>query len=190
VTQPAADAVASANQEQATIARARQGDRQAFGELASRYHAGVVNVVYRMCGDLALAEESAQEAFIRAWLHLASYRPQFSFRSWLYRIAINAALDVLRRRPPEAALDDQTLASGAEGPEAVVERRERTRQVRKAVLALSPASRAVLVLREYEGLSYQEIAAALNIPLGTVMSRLNYARGQMRTALAAYLEEA
>ncbi|HNT25571.1 MAG TPA: sigma-70 family RNA polymerase sigma factor [Anaerolineales bacterium] len=187
--QPAGSAAATANQEQETIARARQGDRQAFGMLAAHYQAAVVNVVYRMCGDLALAEESAQEAFIKAWLHLASYRPQFSFRSWLYRIAINTALDVLRRRPTEAALDDLALASTLEGPEAALERRERAQQVRRAVLALPPASRAVLVLREYQGLSYQEIAAALDIPLGTVMSRLNYARGQLRTALAAYLEE-
>ena len=185
MTKPATDTA----QEQATLSRARQGDRQAFGELVCRYQAGVVNVVYRMCGDLPLAEEAAQEAFIRAWLHLASYRPQFSFRSWLYRIAINAALDALRKRPVEAALDGLELASGAEAPEAAVERRERAGQVRRAVLALSPASRAVLVLREYEELSYQEIAAALSIPLGTVMSRLNYARSQMRTALAAYLEE-
>ena len=170
------------------ITQAQQGDREAFGELVRCHREGVINVVYRMCGDAALAEDAAQEAFIRAWRHLGSYQPRSPFRNWVYRIAANVALDVLRREKETADIDTVQVATLGPGPEAALIERERAERVRQAVLALPPASRAVLVLREYEGLSYQEIAYTLDIPLGTVMSRLNYARSRMREALAAYLE--
>ncbi|MEA3342439.1 MAG: sigma-70 family RNA polymerase sigma factor, partial [Chloroflexota bacterium] len=111
-----------------------------------------------------------------------------SFRNWVYRIATNAALDVLRRERETVDVDALPLAASNEGPEATVEGKERSEQVRQAVLALPPASRAALVLREYEALSYQEIADALDIPIGTVMSRLNYARGRLREMLIPHLE--
>lgn len=170
------------------IARAQRGERAAFGELAGRHRAGVINVVYRMCGDPALAEEAAQEAFLRAWQNLHRYNPRFAFRNWVYRIALNAALDALRREPKTAPVATEALAAGGPGPEAALERKEQIAAVRRAVLELPPASRAVLVLREYEALTYQEIAEALDIPIGTVMSRLNYARAQLRRALAGVRE--
>jgi RNA polymerase sigma-70 factor, ECF subfamily len=176
--------------DQDLIVSAQHGDRQAYGELVCRYRDGVVNVVYRLCGDPGLAEEAAQEAFIRAWQHLRSYKPQFSFRSWVYRIATNVALDVLRREPETTDVEAMPLRSASDGPEENLENRERIEKVRRAVLALPPVSRTVIVLREYEGLSYQEISTALDIPMGTVMSRLNYARKQLRQALADYLEVA
>ena len=79
------------------IAKAKNGDRDAYGELVQRHYPYVVQVVYHMCGDAELAQDATQEAFIRAWLHLATFRPGTSLRNWLYRIAANAALDVLRR---------------------------------------------------------------------------------------------
>lgn len=170
------------------IALAQRGDRQAFGELVRRHREGVINVVYRMCGDVNLAEDAAQEAFIRAWQHLHSYRPRSLFRNWVYRIATNAALDVLRREREAVDIDGLPLEASDEGPEATVEGKEQGERVRQAVLALPPASRAVLILREYEGLAYQEIADTLNIPIGTVMSRLNYARDRLRESLSRYLE--
>lgn len=170
------------------IAQAQRGDRQAFGELVRRHREGVINVVYRMCGDVHLAEDAAQETFIRAWQHLPSYRPRSPFRNWVYRIGTNVALDALRSERETVDIDELSLASSDEGPEAVVEGEERGQRVRQAVLALPPASRAVLVLREYEGLSYREIADTLGIPIGTVMSRLNYARNRLRESLAPYLE--
>ena len=146
-------------------------------------------VVYRLCGDVHLAEDAAQEAFVRAWQHLPSYQPRSPFRNWVYRIAINAALDALRAvRQEQESVDEDAAASADERPEALVERAEQADAVRGAVLGLPPASRAVLVLREYEGLSYREIADTLDIPVGTVMSRLNYARGRLRQALAPWLE--
>jgi len=146
-------------------------------------------VVYRMCGDASLAEDAAQEAFIRAWKHLPNYQPRSPFRNWVYRIANNAALDVLRRRRETVDVDEIPIASSSAGPEALLEKEERAARVRQAVLELPEASRAVLVLREYEGLSYKEIADVLGIPIGTVMSRLNYARNQLRKSLAPCLED-
>jgi RNA polymerase sigma-70 factor (ECF subfamily) len=171
------------------IVQAQQGDRRAFGELVRSHREGVVNVVYRMCGDANLAEDAAQEAFVRAWKHLHSYRPRSPFRNWVYRIANNAALDVLRRQRETVDVDALPLASSGAGPEAAVEKEERAARVRQAVLELPDASRAVLVLREYEGLSYKEIADTLGIPIGTVMSRLNYARNRLRKSLAPCLED-
>lgn len=170
------------------IAQAQQGDRQAFGELVRLNRERVINVVYRMCGNVNLAEDAAQEAFVRAWKHLPNYRPRSPFRNWVYRIATNVALDALRRERETVDIDALPLTVSDEGPEAAVEGAERGEQVRQAVLALSPASRAALILREYEGFSYREIADTLDIPIGTVMSRLNYARSKLRQMLAPYLE--
>ncbi len=167
------------------VSKAQQGDRSAFGELVRHYHPVVVNVVYRMCGDVQLAEDAAQEAFLRAWLHLASYRPEASLRNWLYRIAVNAALDSLRKdQHTQGDIESLSLADEHPGPEAELYHRERASRVREAILSLSESNRAVLVLREYGRLSYQEIAATLEVPVGTVMSRLNYARNRLRVLLA------
>ncbi len=171
------------------IAKAQKGDRDAFGELARHHHPGVVNVVYRMCGDVELAEDAAQDAFIQAWLHLPSFRPGTSLRNWIYRIAVNAALDVLRREPKTPLVDLETLSmpDSIAVPEFVLLEKERAFAVQQAILSLTEANRSVLTLREYGGLSYQEISATLNIPLGTVMSRLNYARDRLKELLASQL---
>ena len=167
------------------VSRAKNGDRNAFGELVCIHAQGVRNVIYRMCGDAQIAEDAAQETFIQAWLHLASYRPHVPLRGWLYRIALNAATDMLRkeRRILPGPLEDLDLPDSGLGPEVRFFQDERAALIRKAVLSLPDACRAVLVLREYEGLSYQEIAEALDIPPGTVMSRLNYARKLLRNKL-------
>lgn len=167
------------------VTMAQNGDRNAFNELVCLHAQGVMHVIYRMCGDSQVAEDAAQETFIQAWLHLSSFRPQASLRSWLFRIGINAAIDMLRKQKriaPEE-LDDLQLQDPQLGPEGLISQEEQTALVQKAVLSLPAASRAVLVLREYEGLSYHEIADALDIPLGTVMSRLNYARKLLKEKL-------
>src|SRR5512146_361262 len=176
--------VALANEAE-LIAQAQRGDRNAFGELVCLHAQGVRNVIYRMCGDAQIAEDAAQETFIQAWLHLSSYRPQTSLRNWLYRIAVNAATDMLRKqkRILPHDLEDLHLKDPQPGPEALFFQNERTALVQKAVLSLPDASQAVLVLREYEGMSYHEIADALEIPVGTVMSRLNYARKLLKDKL-------
>ncbi|HEX9330735.1 MAG TPA: sigma-70 family RNA polymerase sigma factor [Anaerolineales bacterium] len=167
------------------VIRAQNGERNAFNELIRIYAQGVMNVIYRMCGDAQIAEDAAQETFIQAWLHLSSYRLQTSLRSWLYRIAVNAATDILRKekRILPNALEDLQLKDPQPGPEAILSQGERTALVQKAILSLPDISRAVLVLREYEEMSYHEIADALDIPIGTVMSRLNYARKLLKDKL-------
>jgi RNA polymerase sigma-70 factor (ECF subfamily) len=181
--------VISPTDETELVTKAQHGDRNAYSELVRSHSSGVLNVVYRMCGDAQLAEDAAQETFLQAWLNLNSYRPQSSLRNWLYRIAVNAATDMLRKEKrlvPEA-VENLQLTDAHPGPEAVFVRQERIVLVQKAVLSLPEACRAVLVLREYEGLSYQEIAASLDIPVGTVMSRLNYARNLLKERLKVHL---
>jgi RNA polymerase sigma-70 factor (ECF subfamily) len=171
------------------VASAQNGDRNAFSELIRMHAQGVLNVIYRMCGDAQLAEDAAQETFIRAWQNLSSYRPQTSLRNWLYRIAVNAATDMLRkeRRILPDDIEDLHLTNGQAGLETIVSQQERTMLVQNAILSLPDASRTVLVLREYEGLSYQEISSTLDIPVGTVMSRLNYARNLLKAMLRPQL---
>lgn len=177
--------------EAALIAKAQTGDRNAYGELVRQHHLQVINVVYRMCGDTQLAEDAAQDAFIQAWLNLPAFRPGTSLRNWLYRIAVNAALDVLRRAPqmPLADFDELLVSDSQAGPEAALLQKERSLAVQRAISSLPEASRAVLVLREYGGLSYQEISSALDIPLGTVMSRLNYGRDRLKAILSPEMSD-
>ena len=183
-------AVFTAN-EMELVTQAQNGDRNAFSELVRIHAQGVLNVVYRMCGDTLIAEDAAQETFIRAWQNLSSYRPQTSLRNWLYRIAFNAGMDMLRknRRILPDDIEDMQLTDGGPGPESLVSQQERTAMVQRAILSLPDASRAVLVLREYEGLSYQEISSTLDIPVGTVMSRLNYARNLLKAKLEPQLSK-
>ncbi len=171
------------------VSRAQDGDRNAFNELVRIHAQGVLNVIYRMCGSMQVAEDAAQETFIQAWLKLRSYRPGTSLRNWLYRIAVNTAIDMLRKekRILPGEIDDLNLRDSEPGPEAMAANSERTEMVQEAVLALPNASRAVLVLREFEGFSYKEIADSLEIPVGTVMSRLNYARKLLRETLEVKL---
>jgi RNA polymerase sigma-70 factor (ECF subfamily) len=167
------------------VLKARDGDRNAFNELVRIHAQGVMNVIFRMCGNAQVAEDAAQETFIRAWSHLGSFRVDSSLRNWLYRIALNTATDMLRKekRILPGDVDDFQLADPQPGPEGIYLQEERTALVQAAIQSLPDASRAVLVLKEYEGLSYREIADALDIPIGTVMSRLNYARQVLKAKL-------
>jgi RNA polymerase sigma-70 factor (ECF subfamily) len=174
------------------IELAQNGDRSAFGELVRHHYQRVVQVVYRMCGDMGLAEDAAQETFIRAWMNLKSYEPTGCLRNWLYRIAVNAALDVLRRKPEEMLKDEEAwdIPDQTAGPEIALMEKEQRVLLQKSMKSLPEAARSALVLREYGGLSYQEIAGVLNVPVGTVMSRLNYARNHLRKKLRPYLTTA
>ena len=179
----------TADAETSLIEQAQRGDRNAFGELVRCHYSGVVRVVYRLCGDTGLAEDMAQEAFLRAWINLPSFHPQSPLRNWLYRIAVNAALDVLRRRPEETLEDEevQMVTDQALCPETALIEKERVALLQQAMQSLPETARSVLVLREYGGLSYQEIASVLDVPIGTVMSRLNSARNRLRELLKAQL---
>jgi RNA polymerase sigma-70 factor, ECF subfamily len=177
--------------ERELVLKAQAGDRNAFNDLVCIHAQGVMNVIFRMCGDVHLAEDAAQETFIRAWLHLGSFRVDSSLRNWLYRIALNTATDMLRKdkRIAPGDLEDFHLPDPAPGPEGRYLQDERTVVVQAAIASLPEASRVVLVLKEYGELSYREIAEALYIPIGTVMSRLNYARRLLKEKLEVNMAE-
>ncbi|MBI9044180.1 MAG: sigma-70 family RNA polymerase sigma factor [Anaerolineaceae bacterium] len=181
--------VAEAITEIEIISQAQNGDRDAFSSLVLTYREAVINVVYRMCGEAVLSEDAAQIAFLKAWQNLHTYQPKASFRSWLFRIAINAALDILRREKPVVDIELLPIADQNNGPQKQVESRERGKLIQDAVLSLPEASRKVLILREYQGMSYREISETLEIPTGTVMSRLNYGRKRLVEILRPCLEE-
>jgi RNA polymerase sigma-70 factor, ECF subfamily len=171
------------NTEANWITLAKRGDKAAYGQLVQHYRQLVVSVAYRQGLDLAEAEDVAQETFVKAWLALPKYQKSAgSWRAWLCRIAINQAIDSHRRERPRLELDED-LPDYSRGPAEQAEAEAGASIVRQALAHLPPASRAALVLCEYEGLSYAEIAQALDIPLGTVMSRLNYARRRLRELL-------
>ena len=170
------------------IASSLQGDRGAFGSLVLRYRRLVLGVAYRVSGDAVLAEDIGQEAFVRVWNKLPTFRPEGNFKGWICRIAANLTIDALRKRKPTVDITETNLPTLADGPEASVLKEERAAAVREAITNLPLHSRTALVLREYEGLSYKEIADVLDIPLGTVKSRLSDARLRVQATLARYLE--
>jgi RNA polymerase sigma-70 factor (ECF subfamily) len=173
------------NVEAIWISRAQAGDQAAYGQLVQQYQRLIVSVAYRQGLNLAEAEDVAQETFVKAWLALPRYHQAAgTWRAWLCRIAINLAIDTHRRHRPQLDLDE-ALPDRHAGPAEEAEAAINAKLVRQALAQLPPASRAALVLSEYEGLSYAEIAAALDIPLGTVMSRLHYARCRLRELLLA-----
>jgi RNA polymerase sigma-70 factor (ECF subfamily) len=171
-----------AAEEREWLRRCREGDERAFRALLSRYRGRALYLAARMLGDGADAEDVVQEAFLRVFRSIRAFRGDARFHSWLYRIVVNLCLDRLRSRPPCPTLsldDDQHVLSppGTGSPDSAWETRLRV----EALLArLSPELRATLLLREMGGLSYEEIARELRIPVGTVRSRLSAAREQFR----------
>lgn len=175
-------------EEHVVIQHACAGELESFNQLVCMYRERVIGIAYRMCGDSFMAEDAAQIAFLNAWQRLSQFKPGTSFKNWLYRIAINATVDLMRKEKPQVNLDSLPLAAPDGNMAVWLEQQERYAQVRKAILALPEASRSVLVLKEYEYLSYREIADILDIPIGTVMSRLNYARSLLARQLQSMLE--
>jgi RNA polymerase sigma-70 factor, ECF subfamily len=181
------------------VSRAQRGDEGAFDELVRRHQSRLVNVACRLLGDLALAHDAAQDAFIAAWRALPRFRGDANFSTWVYRILYNTCLDYSRRRGrslevtfaepdpdgppiPEQADPDPT-------PDVRLEQRELHEMIESALGRIDPKHRAVLVFFDIEGLSYEEIAAVLRLPIGTVKSRLNRARHALRRELAPALEQ-
>jgi RNA polymerase sigma-70 factor (ECF subfamily) len=172
---------------QSLRAHSAEGASAAFSKLVMRYHKLAISVAYRVCGDAALAEDVAQDAFVRVWSRLSEFRPDGNFRAWLMRITTNMAIDAVRRRRPQVDIEDLALEAPGQGPEGAALSSERADVVRAALMRLSVQSRTILVLREYQSLSYQEIAEVLDIPLGTVKSRLSDARRRLKAELSGYL---
>lgn len=178
--------------EEEWIEAARQGDQDAFAELVRLYEKRVFALTMRMCRNPEDAAEAAQEAFLSAWQGLRFFRGEASFSTWLYRLASNACVDLLRREGRHraaagASLDDEEIkidaVDPAPSPQDVAERRELREQVEAGLAALSPEHRQVLVLREMHQLSYDEISQVLSLDVGTVKSRISRGRRQLRKFL-------
>jgi RNA polymerase sigma-70 factor (ECF subfamily) len=182
------------------------GDEQAFGLLVQRYRKPIMNFVYRFMGDREVAEDLSQDVFLRLWASARTYLPIARFTTFLYTIAKNLCLNALaksRSSPPMRSLSDTDLGMvGARGsvtthdgladpkasPEREVVGREIENSIREAVGRLSPEHRLVFILTEYHGLSYHEVAAIAQCPVGTVASRKNAAVRKLRHRLAALKE--
>ena len=177
---------------------ARAGREAAYRELIRRYERPVFALVFRMVRDRELAEDLSQETFIKALNAIDSYRPEFKFSSWIFKIANNAAIDHLRRREldtlsldgsPHAETPDAIEATALqigdnqETPLEAVEARELGKSIEAAIDALRPEYRSCILLRHVEGRPYEEIAEILNLPLGTVKTYIHRARNELRDAL-------
>src|SRR5688572_19053079 len=160
------------------ILRARRGETEAFGELVRRYQAAVFNVCYRLMGERREAEDMAQEAFIRAYARLETFDLERPFAPWIRRVAANLCLNRLSSLPAVQAEVDEERDQGDPGqrPEAVYDEHERQKLLRSALAALPAHYCAVLELRHYQELSYEEIAQTLQLPLSDVKSHLFRAR--------------
>ena len=179
-------------EEKDLILRCQAGDEAAFEALIRLHEKKVYTLCRRMCRDEDDALEAAQDAFLAVWRGIGSFRADAAFSTWLYRLATNACLDLMRRekkRTGDVSLDDAEARidppDHAPQPEEALERAETRRMVREALLALPDDYRQVLLLRETEQLSYQEIAEATGLELGTVKSRISRARLALRNYLAA-----
>ena len=177
-------------QEQNWIDDARRGDQEAFAQLVRRYEKRVYALTSRMCRNPSDAEEAAQEAFLSAWQGLAFFRGDSSFSTWLYRLASNACVDLLRREgrhQSSVSLDDEDAAidlpDHSLSPHDEAERSELRRQIEEGLAALPPDYRQVLILRELHQQTYDEISAILALDIGTVKSRINRGRKRLRKIL-------
>jgi RNA polymerase sigma-70 factor (ECF subfamily) len=172
-------------EERRLIDRSAAGDQEAFRQLVIRYHRLVINVAFRALGELSLAEDVAQEVFLKVYKALPGYRHEKPFKHWLHRVAANAVTDALRRRRPLVSLDgmEQPPASRESDPLDVATRHDLQRAVRQAIASLPSHYRDTIALQAFGELTYDEIAKTLDIPVGTVMSRLNGAKRLLRERL-------
>lgn len=176
--------------EQELVRAAAGGDTEAFERLVRTYENKIYHLALRMCGSADEAADIAQEAFLAAWRGLPSFRGEANFATWLYRLTSNAAIDYLRRQKKQRgdlSLDDEELGldavDTAPGPQDAAEGAELRSAVSEGLRRLGEDHRQVLVLREIQGLSYEEIAEVLALDLGTVKSRISRARSALRKIL-------
>lgn len=188
----------SGETDQELVQRSLAGDTDAFRELVERYQQKVFNLALRMTNNHEDALDIAQESFVRVFRSLKTFKGDSSFSTWLYRIVNNLVLDELRkhRRRPLVVMSTDAVVSTDEGehllefrgpeslqPEEQVVRAETRREIELALRSVSPEHRLVLLLRDVQGFSYEEIAGILNVNIGTVKSRLNRARLSLRDCI-------
>ena len=184
--------------DQEVVERACEGAETAFRELIRRYQRPVFSLIYRMVRDRELAEDLAQETFVKVLNALDRYRPEFKFSSWVFKIANNAAIDHLRKREldtlsleggPDATTADRLEATAlqvgdvSESPLEELVARELGSTIEQAIGKLRPEYRACIMMRHVEGRPYEEIAGMLDLPLGTVKTYIHRARAELREML-------
>jgi RNA polymerase sigma-70 factor (ECF subfamily) len=178
--------------DQRLLADSRRGNLQAFGELVRRYQDRLFNTVYRLLDNTEDAQDVVQEAFLSAFQALKSFKGQAQFYTWLYRIAVNSAISLKRKKrvglsihigPGETFAFEPLDPSEANRPDFSLERQEEEQRVQDALNRLSPEHRAVLILKDIQGEKYETMAAILSVPVGTIRSRLHRARMEMRELL-------
>ena len=188
-------------EDQQLVERVQRGDKRAFDLLVLKYQHKILGLIVRFVRDPHEAQDVAQEAFIKAYRALANFRGDSQFYTWLYRIAINTAKNYLvarGRRPPESDIsaEDAEFMEGdhdlkdIESPERLMLRDEIEATVHRAIAALPEDLRTALTLREFDGLSYEDIAAVMQCPVGTVRSRIFRAREAVDKALQPLLQDA
>jgi RNA polymerase sigma-70 factor (ECF subfamily) len=185
------------------VALAQQGRETAYRELLRRYERPVLSLVFRMVHDRTIAEDLAQDTFIKVLNNIDRYRPEFKFSSWLFKIANNVAIDHLRKRQlntisidgsphagtaAEVAATSIELADPGESALDEMEAKELGSSIERAIAQLRPEYRSCILLRHVEGRSYEEIAATLDLPLGTVKTFIHRARHQLRELLSEVRE--
>jgi RNA polymerase sigma-70 factor (ECF subfamily) len=179
------------------VKKAQEGDSEAFDELVGRYRNRIVGMIYNMVHNEQDAWDLAQDSFLKAWKSIARFRGQSSFYTWLYRIVMNVTIDSLRKKQIKGAgaeFDDaiqlkeidpasRTVPHADALPHEHMEHQEIRGRIDAAIAQLSPEHRAVILMKEIEGMQYNEIAESLGCSIGTVMSRLFYARKKLQTLL-------
>ncbi|HZZ70715.1 MAG TPA: sigma-70 family RNA polymerase sigma factor [Pirellulales bacterium] len=171
------------------------GNSAAFGRLVTKYQDRLFNTIVHVVGSADEAQDVVQDAFVQSFLKLKSFQGNSAFFTWLYRIAFNVAISQRRRRKPTVSVEQHREASGQEpldhaaAPTERLESQERVEQVRQALATLSEEHRTVVVLREIDGCCYETIAEILDLPVGTVRSRLHRARLELREQLRESLLE-
>jgi RNA polymerase sigma-70 factor (ECF subfamily) len=172
------------------VRRTQAGDQEAFRELYDRYHRQVLAVAVAMTGGSDDAMDVAQETFVRAHKNLPSFLGESSFYTWLYRIAVNVGIDFRRRQKRRSEVlqadpieDDASDPERTVDPSAEASRRELGARILRGIDELTPEHKAAIILREIEGLSYEDIARVMQCSKGTVMSRLHYARKKLQAKL-------
>ncbi|MFD1708855.1 RNA polymerase sigma factor SigW [Siminovitchia sediminis] len=176
------------------IRQVLKGDQEAFGEIVELYKDKIFSLCYRMLGNRHEAEDIAQEAFVRAYVNIESFHLNRKFSTWLYRIATNLCIDRIRKKKPDYFLDAEIagtegltlysqLAASEKTPDAEVETLELQETVQKEILGLPDKYRSVIILRYMDDLSLNEIAEVLEMPLGTVKTRIHRGREALRKRL-------
>lgn len=197
MAKPGIDLATASDQE--VVLEARAGRQAAYRELVRRYERPIFSLIYRMVRNREQAEDLSQETFVKALNAIESYRPEYKFSSWIFKIANNVSIDHLRRRELDTlSLDGSPHALTPEAVQASalqlgdrqksaleeLEARELGGEIEQAIAALRPEYRSCILLRHVEGRPYEEIATMLDLPLGTVKTYIHRARGELRQALA------